>query len=174
MKAVFLLLAIAFLLTYCHAEEMDIEDMVNQVSAKKEEINQGLEKSGIPEPLKQMFGNETINVIIEMENGKTETVGVETFEGKIYDVAYNGFQSPSMNVNVSEETIMKLLGKDSPMDALLGAIQSGEITVQHTNPVGSFAGALQKGDIAGAAGAMALGLLGLIQGIIGFFSGIFA
>ncbi len=157
MRKSILLLFVLILSVATAAETFEPREIVSELSENKELVNASIEQMEIPETLKQLFGNETTNVFIEMQNGTTETVGVKTKNAKIEEIVYNGLEEPTLKVYTSEETIMEIMDADEPIDAVVDALAAGKIRHEGTDLVS----------------AIKFGFIGIIQRIISFFLGLF-
>ncbi|MDP6670817.1 MAG: hypothetical protein QGI60_03305 [archaeon] len=138
------------------AEKIEVKEIASQLSERKSEVNFILNTMSIPEPVKQLFGNETINVFIAMGDGSNETVGIKTKDTKVQAIKYNGFENETLHVFVSEETIRDILANDDPLDAAITALINGKITYRGV----------------GFASAAKFGILGFLQSIFAFFAGL--
>jgi hypothetical protein len=104
--------------------ELDLET-ADVVLAKLEEnqdkINEYLEESGIPGPVKG-FTSGRYNVHIG-----DETVGVVMEGGKLEEVAEGGVEDPTTDIYADEELIEKIANSDDPLEAILEAQKTGEL-----------------------------------------------
>ncbi len=156
MKRLLVFLFLALLVSGAFAEKIEVEEIVSQLSQRKSEINFILNTMGIPKELKQIFGNETMNVFVAMSDGSTETIGLKTKNGKIEEIKYNGFENETLHVFVSEETLREIMTSWNPSEAAVAALKNGKIRYQGV----------------GVASAAKFGILGFIQAIIAFFAGL--
>lgn len=127
MKRTLVFLFLAILASGAVAEKIDVENIVSQLSQRKSEVNFILNTMGIPGPIKQAFGNETMNVFVAMSDGSTETVGVKTKDGKIEEIKYSGFENETLHVFISEETVKDIIASENPLKKAVDKLQSKEI-----------------------------------------------
>ena len=157
MKRLLIFLFLVLLVSGAIAERIEVEEIASQLSQRKSTVNFILNTMSIPAPVKQLFGNETINVFVAMSDGSTETVGIKTKNEKLEEIEYGGFENETLHVFVSEETIREILVSDDPMDAVMTALKNGKIAYQGV----------------GLASAAKFGILGFLQGILAFFASLF-
>lgn len=136
---------------------VSVEQIVDIISANKEIVNARIAETEIPQQLKNLFGNETITVFMEMRNGETETVGFKTKDALLEEINYGGFENPTVHVFASEDVFLELMAAENPPDAVINALESGKI---------SYRGV-------GLGNAIKFGVVGIIQGITFFFMRLF-
>ena len=83
--------------------------------------------SEIPEPVKAVFGNETINIEISFEDASKEIIGIQTKNAQIVVAKKSSFSNPTMNVSVSEKTVKKILSNENRINGFANAYFAGEI-----------------------------------------------
>jgi hypothetical protein len=108
----FLLIAQASALTY---EEYGLEEL-------KTSYNNNLGK--VPWIVKQIIGNERINVYITMNNQEVITVSGTTQNAKIISAQEGLIEDPTLNIYVTENTINRLRSKEITVQQ---AIETKEI-----------------------------------------------
>ena len=128
MKKLLLIAFIALFFVAASAEKSEVEQLVEAGAERIDEINFVLNTMSIPTPLKQLFGNETVNVFVKMESGKMEKIGIRTKDAKIEEIKYRGLQKPTLNVFVSEETVREIIASEEPVQEIVKALQTGKIS----------------------------------------------
>lgn len=83
--------------------------------------------SQIPEPIRAVFGNETINIEILFNDNSKEILGIQTKDAQIIAAQKKPFSKPTMTVFVSEKSIKKILSNDNRIKGFIQAYSSGEI-----------------------------------------------
>jgi len=87
----------------------------------------GKAESEIPGTLKVLFGDEKVNTKITRMDGSIVDMAIETENGELKN-AYKGFHSePTMNVEISENTIKRIYESQNPVDDVEDALETGEI-----------------------------------------------
>jgi ribosomal protein L25 (general stress protein Ctc) len=123
-------MAAALLLSHGLAAEASVEEIVSSLSNKIDEANRFLDAMEIPPLILQLFGNETVNIFIDMDDGTTETVGVKTVNGRLEGIVYGGYASPTLHVFVSEQTVREIAYSESPIETGVAALETGKIKYQ--------------------------------------------
>ncbi len=82
----------------------------------------------IPGPIGFLFGDERMNLHVEMATGEVVTVGVVTDNKVVEEFAAGAIQKPSINIYTDQETMASVQGSDDPLMALRSALDGGEIT----------------------------------------------
>jgi hypothetical protein len=95
--------------------------LLEELEGSQDKINEYLESSGIPAPLKG-FTTGRYNVHIG-----NETVGVVMEGGKLEEVAEGGVENPTTDIYADEELIGKIANSDDPVGAILEAQKTGEL-----------------------------------------------
>lgn len=77
-----------------------------------------LEGQTIPKPVNKFFGNEQVNIHIELENSKQIIVGLITENDVVKSASFQTVEKPSLNVYTSETTIKEILSAKNPVKTL--------------------------------------------------------
>ncbi|MBU0536467.1 MAG: hypothetical protein KKE20_05850 [Nanoarchaeota archaeon] len=81
----------------------------------------------MPGWLKIMFGDEMVNAKIIRMDGSMVDIAIETENGNLKDAHQGSFEEPTMNVEITENTIKKIYESESPVDEVEKALENGEI-----------------------------------------------
>lgn len=95
--------------------------LLEKLESKQEAINEYLESSGIPAPLKG-FTSGRYNIHIG-----EETVGLVMEGGRLEEVAQGGVENPTTEIWADEELIEKIATSDDPIGTILEAQKTGEL-----------------------------------------------
>lgn len=107
-----------------YAEDFDPEEaamLLEKLEGSQDAINEYLESSGIPAPLKG-FTSGRYNLHIG-----NDTVGIVMEGGKLEEVAEGGVSDPTTEIWADEELIEKIATSDDPVGAILEAQKTGEL-----------------------------------------------
>ncbi len=104
--------------------ELDPEQaamLLEKLEGNQDAINEYLESSGIPAPLKG-FTSGRYNLHIG-----DDTVGIVMEDGKLEEVAEGGVEDPTTEIWADEELIEKIATSDDPVGTILEAQKTGEL-----------------------------------------------
>jgi len=97
----------------------------------KEEIAKvnGLADS-FPALVKGIFGNETINATVFLNDGNIEKIGIKTRNLRIVKVQRGHFRKPSLLAETTEETLREIIASNDISAKAIDAINSGKINYE--------------------------------------------
>lgn len=101
---------------------------VNNIDTTVSEYNERFER--IPNFVRTMFGNERINLIINMNDNSIKRYSIITKEGKIISYSEDLIDKPSVIITTSEETIDSIASSDNPADEFADAIENKKIEIK--------------------------------------------
>ena len=107
-----------------YAEDFDPDEaamLLEKLEGNQDKINEFMESSGIPAPLKG-FTSGRYNIHVG-----EETIGVVMEDGKLEEVAQGGVADPTSDIYADEELIAKIATSDDPVGAILEAQKTGEL-----------------------------------------------
>ncbi|MBU2560266.1 hypothetical protein KKA03_05165 [archaeon] len=96
--------------------------VLEKLEENKDAINEYLDSSGIPGPVKG-FTSGRYNVHIG-----DDTIGVVMEGGNLEEVAEGGILNPTTDIYADEEVIEKIVNSGDPLEAILEAKKTGELT----------------------------------------------
>lgn len=105
-------------------EDIDLEEaqmLLEKLEGNQDRINEYLESSGIPAPLKG-FTSGRYNLHIG-----DETVGVVMDGGKLEEVKEGGVENPTTDIYADEELIAEIATSDDPVGVIIEAQKTGEL-----------------------------------------------
>ena len=88
-------------------------------------INSNIDR--LPNFVKNIFGNEKVNVEIKMNDGSTLVLGVETAEGKVIKLFKGEIDDPTLKVEVSEDVLTSIANSRDPVNGFISALSSDQI-----------------------------------------------
>ncbi|MDO8538128.1 MAG: hypothetical protein Q7S21_04540 [archaeon] len=94
--------------------------------------------SQIPEPIRIVFGNETINIQITFADGKKQTIGIITKNAQIAQAQNKPYANPTITIFVSEASVKKILSQENRINAFVKAYNAGEIKYETTSFIPSI------------------------------------
>lgn len=107
-----------------YAEELEPEQaqmLLQKLRDNQEQINEYMETSGIPAPLKGFAsGRYTIHV-------GDETIGIVMEGGKLEEVMEGGVENPTSEIWADEDLIEKIATSDDPIGTIIEAQKTGEL-----------------------------------------------
>ena len=101
----------------------------------KSMYNSNIDK--IPSTLRWVFGDERLNITLARMDGSEVNLAVETENGLIKDIQKGEIADPTMQVEISEETIKRISESDNPVDELEEALDTGEINYENERIISS-------------------------------------
>ncbi|MFH1642873.1 MAG: hypothetical protein ABIC04_08310 [Nanoarchaeota archaeon] len=91
----------------------------------KDEYNNNLDY--VPGFIINIFGDETINLYIALNNGSVSNLIVKTEKGRIYSINKDESELPSLKVWTDEPTVDKIAATDDQVEAFSSALQNKSI-----------------------------------------------
>ena len=113
-----------FLLSFIIVSAINVDELTNEMElAKSEIIGQEL-----PGPLATMFGNEKVNIHVNLESGDKLVVAVVTENNKLTSFDFNTLSDPTLNVYLDDVTLAKIQSAKDPLKELKNALDQEKIT----------------------------------------------
>lgn len=91
--------------------------------------------SGAPDILKNLLGNEKIDISVTMSNGSVLRVGLETDNGAISQVIKGEVENPTIVVVTTESAISAVTGSSDPISAFQKQMDMGQVRIEGENLV---------------------------------------
>ncbi|MBD3313133.1 hypothetical protein GF345_01695 [Candidatus Woesearchaeota archaeon] len=104
-------------------------DILDQYIENPNELKSlfGKTSGEIPGWLRSMFGNERVNATVIRMDGSKVNMAVTTKKGMLSDVSIGEMQDPTMQVQMSEDTIKRIYESENPVDDIEDALETEEI-----------------------------------------------
>lgn len=130
----------------------------SQIPVINEQIKQ------VPEVIMGIFGNENLNIYIDLENGQQLKFGVITKDNKLVDIKRKELDEPTMKVTTSETAIKEIATSSDPMTAAINALNSGKIKYEGVGIVNSVKSLVIN---------TAISVLNIVASVVGFLMSLF-
>ncbi|MFH1751726.1 MAG: hypothetical protein ABH821_02210 [archaeon] len=108
-------------------EDFDAAELIDLANENQELINEKLAEVEIPPLVEDLFGNETINVNIDLNSGETVSVGIKMEDMQFTQAQADGFDDATMTLNVSEDFIRKIASSKNIAEDLISALKNNEL-----------------------------------------------
>lgn len=104
----------------------DVNSIMNNIDAAKEEYNSNIDQ--VPGFVRSIFGNERINLTMDMEDGSMKHFSIETRRGYVETITEDLFDTYTMDVFLTESTANKIINSENQIKSLRQSLDSYEIT----------------------------------------------
>jgi hypothetical protein len=101
-------------------------DLVPEVQSQLSFASQQFQT--LPDPVKAIFGNQRVELILARNSGKIETFGVVLNENQIVSFTRRAPENPSMQIETSEATMMNIAQSENISNAFIEAVNAGTLT----------------------------------------------
>lgn len=107
-----------------------IEQTLNNLDDLKAGFNQGA--GTMPSIISKTFGNERMNIRISANDGTEYIVGMVTKNMNITEIQKGEISKPTLNVYITQSTIIKIANANNAASAIESAIKNNEIKLKAT------------------------------------------
>lgn len=127
-----LLILAALISVFCLAEvankpvEVDFHDLSSQMDS----LNQEFQGTVLEGPVGKIFGDERINIYVQLENGQEQAISLITEDKKVKSLSLGENEGPTLTVQVNEAVIKDILSAKNPELALKKAVKDKKINYQ--------------------------------------------